>query len=266
MKETFSGKFPQKLYDGDQSLGRDDTYFGNDLDPRLHSAYDMSLYTQAPNEQYRHLNSQLYVDASHLQLEEDMDRQYKHAPHLAPTKTLIPINHHFMTDINPTFVNPKQYEAIMRRRMKKMKQQKVYGLSRMRVKKKYKYETRSRHAKNRKRAKDGKFLSAPDQQSSKTESTVLRPQDEEGEEEEKKPCCADDEEEQIPMKKQKAEKNAKIKLEMDQSEHFSINSDELLGNFTNLSKRVSRRDNLDQPSLEKGPSLRKNDSLFEPRR
>lgn len=154
----------------------------------------------------------------------------------------------------------------MRRRMKKMKQQKLMGYNRMRVKRKFKYETRSRHAKNRKRAKDGKFLSVPDQQSSRTESTVLRPQDEEGEEEEKVPCCADEMEEEQQMKIEDGDKNGRVKLEMDNSEHFSINSDDLLGAYKPISKKVSRRENPDLSTLDDGPSLRKNDSLFEPKR
>lgn len=57
-------------------------YFGNDLDPRLHSAYDMSLYTQAPNDQYRHLGGHLYQDHGHLPLDDELDRAYKQVmPH-----------------------------------------------------------------------------------------------------------------------------------------------------------------------------------------
>ena len=181
-----------------------------------------------------------------------------------PQKTLIPINHHYMSDVNPTFVNPKQYEAIMRRRMKKMKQQKVIGHNRMRVKRKFKYETRSRHAKNRKRAKDGKFLSVPDQRSSRTESTVLRPQDDEPEDEEREPCCADETEQEKPVKREERERVANTRLEMDRSDNFSINSDDLLGTYKPISRRVSRREQAEAPAPE--PMLRKNDSLFDSRR
>lgn len=248
--------------------------FTSDLDPRLHSAYDMSLYTQPAHDQFRNLASHLYGDPGHLQLEDELERHHarKMQPLLVafnlpkPTQTLIPINHHYTADSNPTFVNPKQYEAIMRRRMKKMKLQNNYGLNRTKVKKKYKYETRSRHAKNRKRAKDGKFLSVPGQESSRTASTILRPQDEEPEEEVKVPCYAEDQEKEAANTQGKPEKKKKVKMEMDESDNLSINSDEFFGaNKQQFSRRVSKREPIEQQASDE-LTLRKHDSLMEIKR
>lgn len=73
-------------------------------------------------------------------------------------QTLLPINKY--VDNSPMFVNPKQYETILMMRFKKMKRSGngYYLNHKFRSKKKVKYESRSRHAKKRKRAKDGKFL------------------------------------------------------------------------------------------------------------
>jgi hypothetical protein len=153
----------------------------------------------------------------------------------------------------------------MRRRMKKMRQQKGIGPLGMKIKKKYKYETRSRHARNRKRAKDGKFLSAPDNQENKTVSTVLKAQDE-GEEEEREPCMADEPEEPQPKRKHEAEKEEKIKLEMENMDNISMNSEELLGAFRSGTRRTSRREPIDHNAFEEAPTLRHHDSLFEGKR
>ncbi len=76
----------------------------------------------------------------------------------------------------PVFVNAKQYEAINRRRAKKViKEQRNQAMVRsVKIKKRYKYDSRSRHAKSRKRAQDGKFLKATDPQDSRTAGTRLR--------------------------------------------------------------------------------------------
>lgn len=67
----------------------------------------------------------------------------------------------------------------------------------MKVRTKFKYVSRSRHAKNRKRARDGKFLPAPDQESSHTASTVGR------DGEALRACCEEPEEEEQPADKKK---------------------------------------------------------------
>jgi len=265
MKEALSSKFANNLYNPEHSLGRDEGYSSMELDQRQQS-YDFGIYTQPHNNSFHHYGgSHLFGESGHNQLEDETDKYCgKNMHSLMPTQTLIPINHHF-SDINPTFVNPKQYEAIMRRRMKKMKQQRALGFNRMRIKKKFKYETRSNHAKNRKRAKDGKFLSGPEQNDARTVSTVLRPQDEEPTEE-RVPCCAEEEQEDR-RKREIDEKEAKVKLEMDHEDNISMNSDDLLGPFKVGSKKVSRREHPhDHSMLEEGPSLRRNDSLFDTKR
>lgn len=245
-------------------MGRDEGYPGMDLDHRM-AVYDMGHYTQPGMNPFAPIPGHLYGDNSYLQLEEDGDHHYaKKVQHLMPTQTLIPLTHHF-TENNPTFVNAKQYEAIMRRRMKKMKQQKALGISHMRIKKKYKYETRSLHARKRQRAKDGKFLSVPENNDARTVSTVLKVQEDEPEEE-RTPCCADEPEEELPRRNEIAEKEGKVKLEIDNMDNMSMNSEELLGDFRAGPRRSTRRDHLDHSAFEDGPSLRHHDSLFDSKR
>lgn len=153
----------------------------------------------------------------------------------------------------------------MRRRMKKMRQQKGQNYGHMKIKKKYKYETRSRHAKNRQRAKDGKFLSLPENEQARTESTVLKEQEDEPEEE-KVPCCAEEAQDDHPKEKMMEEKEDKVKLEMDHLDNISMNSEELLAGFVTGTRRASRRDLPDHSPFEDGPSLRRHDSLFDTKR
>ena len=67
----------------------------------------------------------------------------------------IPVNSRF--DSRPVYVNPKQYNAILKRRMKKIKKNLMY--EKTQIKKRNKSIKRSIHAKNRKRDKTGKFSS-----------------------------------------------------------------------------------------------------------
>lgn len=154
----------------------------------------------------------------------------------------------------------------MRRRMKKMRQQKGVAPLGMKIKKKYKYETRSKHARNRKRAKDGKFLSAPDNQENKTVSTVLKAQDDDEEEEVRVPCNVEEPQEPQPKRKQETIKEEKVKLEMDTMDNISMNSEELLGDFRTGARRSSRKEPMDHHAFEEPPSLRHHDSLFEGKR
>lgn len=163
------------------------------------------------------------------------------------------------------FVNPKQYDAIMRRRVKKMRQQKSNMTNSLKIKKKYKYETRSKHARNRKRAKDGKFLSATDNQDGQTVSTVLKQQEEETFND-KTPCCADEAEADTQGKKEIEEKDSKLKLELENMDAISMNSDELMRGFRSGSRRSNRMDHLDHHTFEEGPTLRHHDSLFDAKR
>lgn len=68
---------------------------------------------------------------------------------------LVPINN-YMGQC-PVYVNAKQYDAILRRRMKKIRRDGMVPLppARSRVR----YTKRSLHAKRRERGKDGKFVS-----------------------------------------------------------------------------------------------------------
>merc|ERR1711976_32670 len=82
-------------------------------------------------------------------------------------QTLVPLYHD--TNNTTTFVNSKQYQPILRlrckkiKRMKKAEQMKNSLTKQLPIRKnkksKVKYESRSKHAKKRTRAKNGKFLS-----------------------------------------------------------------------------------------------------------
>lgn len=66
----------------------------------------------------------------------------------------VPVNSNFGD--RPIYVNPKQYTAILKRRMKKI--HKKLKSTAVLIKHKIKYVKRSKHAKNRKRDKNGKFI------------------------------------------------------------------------------------------------------------
>lgn len=149
--------------------------------------------------------------------------------------------------------------------MKKMRQQKGSGNHNLKIKKKYKYETRSLHARKRQRAKDGKFLSQPEGNEAKTVSTHLKAHDDD-EEEEREPCNADETPAPPPKRKEIEEKDDKVKLEMDNMDNMSMNSEELLGAFRTGTRRTSRREPIDHNAFEDTPTLRHHDSLFDPKR
>ena len=87
----------------------------------------------------------------------------------------IPVNSRF--DSRPVYVNPKQYNAILKRRMKKIKKNLMY--EKTQIKKRNKSIKRSIHAKNRKRDKTGKFSS---KQTQKREKGMIEEEKEEVEE------------------------------------------------------------------------------------
>ena len=87
----------------------------------------------------------------------------------------IPVNSRF--DSRPVYVNPKQYNAILKRRMKKIKKNLMY--EKTQIKKRNKSIKRSIHAKNRKRDKTGKFSS---KQTQKREKGMIEEEKEEIEE------------------------------------------------------------------------------------
>ena len=81
-------------------------------------------------------------------------------PNLSPdspdaNNLYIPVNSRF--DSRPVYVNPKQYNAILKRRMKKIKKN-LFNEKTL-IKKRNKSVKRSMHAKNRKRDATGKFSS-----------------------------------------------------------------------------------------------------------
>ena len=84
----------------------------------------------------------------------------------------IPVNSRF--DSRPVYVNPKQYNAILKRRMKKIKKNLMY--EKTQIKKRNKSIKRSIHAKNRKRDKTGKFSS---KQTQKREKGMIEEEKEE---------------------------------------------------------------------------------------
>lgn len=146
----------------------------------------------------------------------------------------------------------------MRRRMKKMQQLKARGIPQFKIKRKFKYETRSVHARNRKRAKDGKFLSGPEINDDKTASTVLK--DEEVPiQEERVPCYAQEESENQKPKGKVEDKVEKVKFEMD---NITMNSDDLVENIASGLKDFSKKEDLDEPLFEDEPQMRRYDSLF----
>jgi hypothetical protein len=174
-------------------------------------------------------------------------------------------------DNNSVFVNPRQYEAIQRRRAKKLKQQKAHIGNIVKIKQKFKYKTRSNHAKNRKRASDGKFVSNPQRQDSKTASSAHEPEANE----EERPCCADEEEENRdaslsrkgkPHAKESKPFKTKLKKEegMVEDDRASMNSEELFGKL-NISKQNSTRPGQMATDVGRGEtlSLRRNDSLYD---
>ena len=81
----------------------------------------------------------------------------------------IPVNSRF--DSRPVYVNPKQYDAILKRRMKKIKKN-LTGNTTL-FKRKIKSERRSLHAKNRKRDTTGKFKSKATKTNESGQNTVL---------------------------------------------------------------------------------------------
>lgn len=107
-----------------------------------------------------------------------------------PSHTYLPVNQP-SSDMNTAFVNPKQYEAIMRLRMNRMKRQNKKGRmmgSSAKLKQTFKYESRSNHAKKRSRASNGKFLKGKVTDETSTKFTGDHGYDDDEREE---PCNAD---------------------------------------------------------------------------
>lgn len=234
--------------------------------------YDLGMYSHPSLDPYRQLANIYHNDAGNFLLEEELGRrgdrrvgQLVYRVDQAP-QTLIPLNH--LPEIKSVYVNPKQYDAIMRRRFKKINKLRALGAHGVKIKKKVKYDSRSKHARNRKRAKDGKFLSAPNDQDARTVSTFLRAQDEdqETEQEVRVPCYAEEAEERKRKTEEDDEKETKVKLEIDEMDNMSINSDDFMGGFTSGMKRPSRRDNMSRTVFDEEPSLRHHDSLFDSKR
>jgi hypothetical protein len=242
-----------------------------DFDLRQHPGFDHQFYSLASHDSYKPRIGHLYGEGRglpvdcHLRPASAQDvRGLIAAGYHQPGQTLIPVTHHF-TDIHPTFVNPRQYEAIMRRRMKKMRQQRALGLNQIKVKRKVKYETRSRHARSRIRGKDGKFLSAAENNETRTASTLLKVQEKESRVE-KTPCCAENHDEvRLPQPNQE-ERESSVKLEMEAIESYSMNSDEMLEDLRASHGQIGGRDLGHTSVFERGHSLRHHDSIFESRR
>lgn len=115
------------------------------------------------------------------------------ARRLFPHHTYLPVSHN-TSEMNTTFVNPKQFEAIMRLRMKRMNSKRTKGgmmRPHAKLKQTFKYESRSKHAKKRMRAANGKFLKGRVNDETATKSTGDHPFDELAQEE---PCNADERE------------------------------------------------------------------------
>lgn len=112
-------------------------------------------------------------------------------PRVFPNHTYMPLHQH-TSEMNTTFVNPKQFEAIMRLRMKRMNSRKAkvgYMRAHTKLKQTFKYESRSKHAKKRMRASNGKFLKGKVNDETATKSTGDHAFDEQAPEE---PCNADE--------------------------------------------------------------------------
>lgn len=85
----------------------------------------------------------------------------------------VPVNSNF--EDRPVYVNPKQFQAILKRRVKKINKKLKSEQKGPVIRTKIKYAKRSSHAKKRKRDKNGKFL---------TKKNLAQKDEEEDEEEE----------------------------------------------------------------------------------
>ena len=181
---------------------------------------------------------------------------------LTSTTTRVPITNQM--ESAPVFVNAKQYHNILRRRKKKEKLNKLRNPPKGKLKKKFRYHSRSNHAINRKRDRDGKFISKKKEQDDdrRSESTELRQQDEIIEPD--PPCCAEEDKEP-PIKpegednQRQSGSNSKKKQNPLEDEEDQQANLEIFEQFKPLSKKTSKRED----PMEESINLMRNDSFFD---
>lgn len=182
-----------------------------------------------------------------------------HSQFSVPTHTLEPVSSGTQSQhTGAIFVNPKQYKTIEKRRAKKFANQKKHKNHAIQIKKKYKYDSRSAHAKNRRREKDGKFVKKSNAEDTKTVATTVKAEEEF--EPEARPCY--EQEESSKPKERGAKKpdgypvDQRARLEKRHSLHMEMEE------LNNLELDMDQ----DRTSLgglpEETPALMRHDSLF----
>lgn len=128
----------------------------------------------------------------------------------------------------------------------------------VKLKKKFKYPSRSKHAQNRSRGRDGKF--APKTLSKKDSQTAVSYEEGSAEEdEEREPCKAEEPNPQIPS--HGLRRDTRMREESVQAQEASErleNMDEVFKNFPEFQRSFSRNTDLQEEQLP----LNRNDSLF----
>lgn len=177
-----------------------------------------------------------------------------------PTHTLEPVSsgaqsHH----AGAIFVNPKQYKTIEKRRAKKFANQKKNKNLSIQIKKKFKYDSRSAHAKKRLREKDGKFVKKNNAEDTKTVATTVKAE-EEFEAERPRPCFEQEEQtrrqERVTRRTESTASDSRPRLEKQIS--LRLEMEEL----NNLELDLQGDRGSPEGLPEEAPTLMRHDSLF----
>ena len=193
MREGFSGNFRQKKIEDNLSENENGGLFSEqdfrkgDRFGLVGSGYNLpefaSQYLYRPVE-----NSQRTDTRGFIQIPITAPAHYSQSNGISSTLEPVLFGKHFIESA-PIFVNAKQFQAILRRRAKKFKKiQRKSNDQSVKMKKKFKYDSRSRHAKNRAREKDGKFRKLSKFADNMTEATGTKEEDNFNREETLPPC------------------------------------------------------------------------------
>ena len=155
-------------------------------------------------------------------------------------------------------MNPKQYKTIEKRRAKKFATQKKNKNHSIQIKKKFKYDSRSAHAKKRQREKDGKFVKKNNAEDTKTVATTVKAEEEQ--EQERTPPCYEQEEE-TRAKDRGGRKPASVAGELRPRLEKQISLRLEMEELNNLELDM-QQDRLLEGLPEEAPGLTRHDSLF----